>query len=315
MRRLAWSAAGRLVRRDERVRHLLRGAARCRSARRRPPGERADARARAQASRSRSAGARPVLSIPMRLAGGDLGESFLTQEAVTTIVARDLPVTASLALGASVLWLVIGVGAGVIAATRRRSAIDRAITGVALAFYSMPTFLLGQLLLFFLFFQLYLAGFELFPPGSYVAVQRQPAAVGAFPHSAVAVDCARHRSDLLASHARRDARRARRGLHSDGTREGHSPSGGSRIACAAQLAHAGGEPVRHRPRQSDGRRDRDRSRVRLAGPRPRSGAGDRDSGSADHHGDHDPVGGAGRGREPRSSIVVQALLDPRVRLE
>ena len=35
------------------------------------------------------------LSFLRRLAGGDLGESFLTQEPVTAIVARDFPVTAS----------------------------------------------------------------------------------------------------------------------------------------------------------------------------------------------------------------------------
>lgn len=109
-----------------------------------------------------------------RLVHGDLGESFLTQEPVTDILARDLPVTSSLALGSSVLWLVIGVTAGVVAATRRRTRTDRTISAIALGFYSMPTFLLGQLLLFFLFFQLYMAGFELFPPGSYVAFSDSP---------------------------------------------------------------------------------------------------------------------------------------------
>lgn len=109
-----------------------------------------------------------------RLVHGDLGESFLTQEPVTDILARDLPVTSSLALGSSVLWLVIGVTAGVVAATRRRTRTDRTITTIALGLYSMPTFLLGQLLLFFLFFQLYMAGFEFFPPGSYVAFSDSP---------------------------------------------------------------------------------------------------------------------------------------------
>ena len=109
-----------------------------------------------------------------RLVHGDLGDSFLTQEPVTDILARDLPVTSSLALGSSVLWLVIGVTAGVIAATRRRTRTDRTITTIALGLYSMPTFLLGQLLLFFLFFQLYMAGFEFFPPGSYVAFSDSP---------------------------------------------------------------------------------------------------------------------------------------------
>jgi peptide/nickel transport system permease protein len=109
-----------------------------------------------------------------RLSRGDLGQSFTTQIPVTTIVARDLPVTASLALGSSAIWLVLGVTAGVIAATRRRSRTDRFITALGLAFYSMPPFLLGQLLLFFLFFQLYLAGIKLFPPGSYVAFGESP---------------------------------------------------------------------------------------------------------------------------------------------
>ena len=114
------------------------------------------------------------LSFLSRLAHGDLGESFITQESVNTIVARDFPVTASLALGSGILWLVLGVGAGVIAAKKRRSPTDRVITTLALGFYSMPPFLVGQLLLFFLFFRLYMAGFEFFPPGSYVAFSDSP---------------------------------------------------------------------------------------------------------------------------------------------
>jgi peptide/nickel transport system permease protein len=109
-----------------------------------------------------------------RLIRGDLGQSFLTQEPVATIVARDLPVTTSLAFGAAVLWLVLGVGAGVVAATRPRTRVDRVVTAVGLGFYSMPPFLVGQLLLFFLFFQLYRLGFHLFPPGSYVALSESP---------------------------------------------------------------------------------------------------------------------------------------------
>ena len=109
-----------------------------------------------------------------RLVHGDLGDSFVTQESVNSIIARDLPVSASLALGGATLWLLMGVGAGVVAATRPRSRTDRAITAVALFFYSMPSFLVGQLLLFFLFFQLYLAGFEFFPPGSYVPFSENP---------------------------------------------------------------------------------------------------------------------------------------------
>lgn len=109
-----------------------------------------------------------------RLARGDLGVSFVTQESVRSIVARDLPVSASLALGGAALWLLLGVGAGVIAATRPRSRTDRIITAIALFTYSMPAFLVGQLLLFFLFFRLYVAGIEWFPPGSYVPFTESP---------------------------------------------------------------------------------------------------------------------------------------------
>jgi peptide/nickel transport system permease protein len=110
-----------------------------------------------------------------RLVHGDLGESFLTSEPVNDIIRRDLPITMSLAMGGAVLWLMMGVGAGVIAATRPRSFVDRTITATALFFYSMPSFLLGELLLLFLFFKLYMAGFAFFPPGAYVPLSESPA--------------------------------------------------------------------------------------------------------------------------------------------
>jgi peptide/nickel transport system permease protein len=117
---------------------------------------------------------RPVLqqygSYLWRLLHGDLGYSFVNSESVTTIIRQDLPVTASVALGGAVLWLAIGVSSGVLAATRPRSIADRAVTGFALLFYSMPTFLLGQLLLLSLFFRLHLVGFTFFPGGGYVGI-------------------------------------------------------------------------------------------------------------------------------------------------
>jgi peptide/nickel transport system permease protein len=103
-----------------------------------------------------------------RLARGDLGDSYVNSQPVTAIIRRDVPITASLALGAAVLWLLMGVSAGVLAARRPRSTADRAVTGAALFFYSMPTFLLGQLFLLFLFYRLSLAGVRIFPPSGYV---------------------------------------------------------------------------------------------------------------------------------------------------
>jgi peptide/nickel transport system permease protein len=105
---------------------------------------------------------------------GDLGFDYYHQVPVTTIIAQALPPTISLAVGAAVLWLVIGVGAGVLSAVRPRTLADRSVTVVALLFYSMPTFLLGLFLLFFLYYQLTLAGVSLFPAGGYVPLTESP---------------------------------------------------------------------------------------------------------------------------------------------
>jgi peptide/nickel transport system permease protein len=109
-----------------------------------------------------------------RLVRGDLGQSFLTQERVATIILRDGGVSGSVALGGVVLWLALGVGAGVAGVRRPTSRAARALETAALACYSMPPFLVGQLLLYFLFFRLSRAGLDLFPPGSYVAFTDNP---------------------------------------------------------------------------------------------------------------------------------------------
>ncbi len=106
---------------------------------------------------------------------GDLGYSYYSNQPVTDLVADRLPVTISLGLGGAVLWLAIGVAIGVVSARRPRSVADRTATAAALFFYSMPTFLLGLLLLYFLFYRLQLAGIDAFPPGGYVPLSRDPA--------------------------------------------------------------------------------------------------------------------------------------------
>jgi peptide/nickel transport system permease protein len=59
---------------------------------------------------------------------GDLGYSYYNSEPVRSLLFGRLPVTISLALGAVVIWLVIGIGVGVVSARRPRSATDRAAT-------------------------------------------------------------------------------------------------------------------------------------------------------------------------------------------
>jgi peptide/nickel transport system permease protein len=99
---------------------------------------------------------------------GDLGTDYYYQLPVTQVIKEALPVTASLAIGAAIIWLVLGVVAGVISAIRPRTLADRSITVLAIIFFSVPSFVLGLTLLYFFYFRLTLAGFEWFPPGGYV---------------------------------------------------------------------------------------------------------------------------------------------------
>ncbi|HET9631418.1 MAG TPA: ABC transporter permease, partial [Terrabacter sp.] len=76
-----------------------------------------------------------------------LGYSYITQNPVLPDILDRLPVTLILAAGAAVLWLIGGVGTGVISALRRGTALDRGFMGVALAGVSLPIFFTGLLAL------------------------------------------------------------------------------------------------------------------------------------------------------------------------
>jgi peptide/nickel transport system permease protein len=78
-----------------------------------------------------------------------LGYSFRSGECVTQLIAERLPVTVQLALGAFLIWMVVGIISGIFAALRRGRWQDRTIVGMALVGYSFPTFFIGLVLLFF----------------------------------------------------------------------------------------------------------------------------------------------------------------------
>ena len=59
-----------------------------------------------------------------------LGYSYDRHECVTTLIAKTLPVTASLAFGAFVLWMFIGIGLGTMAALKRGRWPDRLATAL-----------------------------------------------------------------------------------------------------------------------------------------------------------------------------------------
>jgi len=105
---------------------------------------------------------------------GDLGFSFRNDEPVRKTLLTRLPATASLAVGSAALWLAIGIPIGILAATRPRSLRDRAATIFSLGGLSAPTFVLGLLMLYVLFFQLTLHGLHLFPGNGYVPLTSNP---------------------------------------------------------------------------------------------------------------------------------------------
>ncbi|MFD9003879.1 ABC transporter permease [Streptomyces sp. NPDC059582] len=88
-------------------------------------------------------------------AGGDVthcaapcfGYSFRSEQAVWPVLTDRFPVTLGLALGAAVLWLLIGVSAGVLSALKRGSLWDRGAMVVALAGVSLPIYFTGMLAL------------------------------------------------------------------------------------------------------------------------------------------------------------------------
>jgi peptide/nickel transport system permease protein len=76
-----------------------------------------------------------------------LGFSYQNDRQVTGLLLERLPATFSLALGALVIWLVIGVGTGVLSAVRRGGITERVLTVLTLAATGTPVFILGLLLL------------------------------------------------------------------------------------------------------------------------------------------------------------------------
>jgi peptide/nickel transport system permease protein len=100
--------------------------------------------------------------------------SYTQRVNVIDQVAEDLPATISLTVGASVLWLMLGVGLGLMGALLARGGRlarigDRALGALAMTGISMPAFLVGDLLLFYLGYKL-----RLFPLGGYVPLTEDP---------------------------------------------------------------------------------------------------------------------------------------------
>jgi peptide/nickel transport system permease protein len=78
---------------------------------------------------------------------GDLGFSYKLNQSVDSLLVENIPRTLVLTGSATVIALAIAVPLGILQAARRNSAADYVLTGLALIFYSMPSFFLGLVLI------------------------------------------------------------------------------------------------------------------------------------------------------------------------
>jgi peptide/nickel transport system permease protein len=98
-----------------------------------------------------------------------LGYSFQQNTTVLSLIGQTLPVTASIAVGAAVLWLVAGVLAGVVSALRHGRPLDRVVMTVAIIGVSAPAYLVGLLAILLFGFKL-----NILPDSGYVPLQHNP---------------------------------------------------------------------------------------------------------------------------------------------
>jgi peptide/nickel transport system permease protein len=95
--------------------------------------------------------------------------SYDTQINVEDQIVQFLPVTASLAIGAGIIWLLTGILFGVLSAWRAGRWLDRGLTVLSMVGVSMPVFFLAALLSYYIGDKA-----RILPPGDYVSIVSSP---------------------------------------------------------------------------------------------------------------------------------------------
>ncbi|MET7667080.1 ABC transporter permease [Micromonospora luteifusca] len=98
-----------------------------------------------------------------------LGWSYVSNEAVSDTISRVLPVTLSIVIPAAILWLLLGVGLGMVSALRRGTWVDRAAIGFSLTGASLQLYFVGAVLLLVFVYNL-----RLLPVPSYTSLFDNP---------------------------------------------------------------------------------------------------------------------------------------------
>ncbi|MGW7046983.1 ABC transporter permease [Streptomyces avermitilis] len=100
-----------------------------------------------------------------------LGYSFVNRESVLGTIMDRFPTTASLALGSSIVFLIGGIGAGMIAAVKQGKALDKIASGASLVASSMQIYFVGTLALYCFVYQ-----WQVLDQPSYTDFTKNPAA-------------------------------------------------------------------------------------------------------------------------------------------
>jgi peptide/nickel transport system permease protein len=95
--------------------------------------------------------------------------SYTNQLNVLEEIVKGIPATASLVIGAGIIWLFLGVVFGVLSAVHAGRFLDRALTIFAMVGISLPVFWVGLVLLYYLTFKV-----SLFPAGGYEPLTEDP---------------------------------------------------------------------------------------------------------------------------------------------
>jgi peptide/nickel transport system permease protein len=103
-----------------------------------------------------------------KVINGDL-ISYVNQVNVREEIVRGFPRTASLVIGAGIIWLFFGIVFGVLSAVYAGRFTDRALNVLALIGVSLPVFWVGLVLLYYLTDRI-----ALFPPGGYTELAEDP---------------------------------------------------------------------------------------------------------------------------------------------
>jgi peptide/nickel transport system permease protein len=95
---------------------------------------------------------------------GNFGQSFFLHQPVGQAIVEHLEPTLTLALFAEILAIAIAIPAGILAARKAGSWIDTTVSGIALLGISLPSFLVGLLLVLLFSVQL-----RILPVGGYIS--------------------------------------------------------------------------------------------------------------------------------------------------